>query len=110
LEQVKRENFEFKKALQQIHFIAIAIKFVTKIISDAFEILLPTQLFQYLDMKFNFSYNTNKQHKKIINTNKISKASLMIFVTNLIAIANKVDLLQGFFKLKKLPLNPFKIS
>jgi hypothetical protein len=29
--------FEFKKTLQQIHFITIAIKFFTKIISDAFE-------------------------------------------------------------------------
>jgi hypothetical protein len=38
IEQVKRELFEFKKALQKIHFVAISIKFVTKIISDAFEI------------------------------------------------------------------------
>jgi hypothetical protein len=34
-----------KKTLQQIHFIAIAIKIVTKMISDAYEILLVFILF-----------------------------------------------------------------
>jgi hypothetical protein len=57
LNRLRGSLVSLKKALQQIHFIAIAIKFITKIISDAFEILLPTPLFQYLDMKFNFSYN-----------------------------------------------------
>jgi hypothetical protein len=39
--------FDFKNVLQHIHFVAIAIKLVKKIICDAFEILLSTQLFQY---------------------------------------------------------------
>jgi hypothetical protein len=41
----ERNLFEFKKDLRQIHFIAIVIKFVTKIINDAFKILFSTQLF-----------------------------------------------------------------
>jgi hypothetical protein len=63
----ERKLFEFKKTLQQIHFIAIVMKFLAKIISNAFEILLLTQLFHYLDMKFNFSHNPNKQHTRVVH-------------------------------------------
>jgi hypothetical protein len=92
--------------LQQIHFIAIAIKLVTKIVSDAFEILLPTQLFQYLDMKFNFS----KQHTKKYKNQETFKGIADDFRNKFYSNCYKVDLLQGFLKLKKIPLNLFNIS